>query len=67
MMSSITFQFTSPQPGQSPDAVSWITTNGVSDIPFSWDANTKILRIDSTAGATVAEVYIAKNDPRTLS
>lgn len=34
MTSDITLQFASSQSGRSPEAVSWITTSGVSDIPF---------------------------------
>jgi hypothetical protein len=66
MTSTITFQFTSQQPERSPDAVSWITTSGVSDIPFSWDADTKIYRIKSIAGSTKVKAHFIKNELRDL-
>jgi hypothetical protein len=31
--------------GKNPSAIGWITTSGVIDIPFSWDADTRIYRI----------------------
>lgn len=64
--STITFSFTSQQPGKLPDAISWITTEGVSDIPFSWDADTKIFHINSIAGSTQVDTYIVKNELRQL-
>jgi hypothetical protein len=66
MTSTITFQFNSTQPERNPKAVSWITTSGVSDIPFSWDADTKVYRITSTAGDTQVEAYTAKSEIREL-
>jgi hypothetical protein len=66
MMSSITFQYTSGVSGAIPSVVSWITTSGVSDIPFSWDADTKVYHITSVAGATTVDTYIAKQDLRHL-
>jgi len=64
--STITFQFTSTQPNRNPEAVSWITTSGVSDIPFSWDADTSIYRITSIAGDTEVEAYTVKSELREL-
>lgn len=66
MMGSVTFQFDSSQPGRNPEAVSWITTSGVTDIPFSWDADTKVYRITSTAGDTQVEAYVASSGIREL-
>jgi hypothetical protein len=66
MTSAITFQFTSQQSGAIPNAVSWITTAGVSDIPFSWDADNKIYHINSVAGGTQIDTYTAKNELRNL-
>jgi hypothetical protein len=66
MASSITFQFASQVSGAIPSAVSWIVTSGVSDIPFSWDADTEVFHITSVAGATTVDTYIAKHDLRQL-
>lgn len=55
------------QPDDRPDAVAWIKTTGVEDIPFSWNADIKIFHIQSTAGETMAEAWIAKNELRTMS
>ena len=66
LSSTVTFQFTSQQPGVAPDAISWITTSGVSDIPFSWDADIKVYHIISTAGGSRAEAYLSKYDLRQL-
>ena len=62
----ITFKFASNQAGAEPDAVAWITTSGVSDIPFSWEAYTKVYKINSRAGGTTVDAYIAKSDTRLL-
>jgi hypothetical protein len=50
----------------SPAAVSWITTSGVSDIPYTWDADVRVFHINSTAGGTVIDAYAIKSDPRLL-
>ena len=67
MTSEVTFNFTPIHPGSRPDAVAWITTEGVTNIPLSWDADTKIYRIISRAGTTEIEAYAAKNELRELS
>jgi hypothetical protein len=66
LSSTVTFQYTSQQPGVAPDAVSWLNTSGVSDIPFSWDADIKVYHITSTAGGSRAEAYLMKYDLRQL-
>ncbi len=66
LTSTITFDFTSQQTGGVPNAIAWVTTTGVSDIPFAWDADTQIYHINSTADTTQAESYIAKNELRQL-
>ncbi|MDD5038794.1 MAG: hypothetical protein PHN78_05700 [Dehalococcoidales bacterium] len=62
----VTFRFASSQAGAEPDAVAWITTSGVPDIPFSWEADTKVYKITSQAGSTRVESYIAKSETRLL-
>ncbi|MCR4394746.1 MAG: hypothetical protein NUV31_10290, partial [Dehalococcoidales bacterium] len=68
MILEFTFFFRSlGQPDARPDAVAWIKTVGVDDIPFSWNADIKVFHIQSTAGETIAEAWIAKNELRTMS
>lgn len=66
LMTEITFEYTSSQPGVRPTAVSWITTSGVSDIPLSWDADVKVYRIISISGETEIEAYSLKCELRKL-
>ena len=65
LVRTFNFNFTGPA-SQNPNAVSWITTTGVSAIPYSWDADTKPYRIESTAGSTTTEAYVIKNELRKL-
>ena len=49
MVCTITFRYTSQQTDV-PGAVAWITTNSAADaIPFSWDYESRVFRITSTA------------------
>jgi hypothetical protein len=66
LVKTLDFQFTGPA-GQSPNAVSWITTTGVSAIPYSWDADSEVYNIASTAGSTTAESYVMKSEMRKLA
>lgn len=66
MTASITYQFTPDEPDTRPGTISWITTSGVSDIPFSWDADIRIYHITSVADGTTVETYLAKNELRQL-
>jgi len=66
MITEVTFQFASSQPCGKPAAVAWMTTSGVDDIPFSWDADTKVFKITSQADNTTVETYIAKGEIRRL-
>jgi hypothetical protein len=65
LVRTFNFNFTGPA-NQNPNAVSWITTTGVSAIPYSWDADTEPYRIESTAGSTTDEAYVIKNELRKL-
>jgi hypothetical protein len=67
--SIINFKFIPSQPGRSPEALSWITTSGVSDIPYTWDADVKVYHIESTAGGeggTIIDAYAIKSELREL-
>ena len=65
MTSTITFQFDGAV-GRSPEALAWITTSGVDDIPYSWDADIKVYKITSTAGSTTIDAYAIKSEMRQL-
>lgn len=65
LVRTFNFNFTGPA-DQNPNAVSWITTTGVSAIPYSWDADTEPYKIKSTAGSTTTEAYVIKNELRKL-
>jgi len=66
MVTDVTFNFTSTQTGVSPAAISWMITSGVSDIPLSWDVDTRIYQITSVAGDTEIEAYSAKCELRKM-
>jgi hypothetical protein len=69
MTSIFTFKFTSDQPGRTPEALSWIITAGVSDIPHTWDADVKVYHIESQAGGedgTTVDAYAIKTELRKL-
>jgi hypothetical protein len=63
---NITFQYTPEQAGAKPDAVAWIVTSGVDEIPYSWDADIQVYRIESTSGGTTVESYISKAEVRQM-
>jgi len=73
MTSTITFKFIPTHPGRSPEALSWITTSGVSDITYTWDADVKVYHIESEADAdgdgednTIVDAYAIKSELREL-
>ena len=69
MTMNVTFYFeplNQSQPDNKPDAVAWITTSGVSGIPYSWDADVKVFEMGSTAGSTTVNSYISKSEVRKL-
>jgi hypothetical protein len=66
MMTEITFDYAPTQPGTSPVAIAWMTTSGVSDVSLSWDIDTRIYRIVSTAGGTEIEAFSAKCELRKM-
>ncbi len=62
----ITFNYTPSQPGTSPAAIAWMETSGVSDVPLSWDIDTRIYKITSAVGNTEIEAYSAKCEIRKM-
>jgi hypothetical protein len=72
MTSAFTFNFilNDPESQRVPEAVPWITTSGVSDIPYTWDANIRVFHIHSVAGGengTTIDAYSIKSEQRELT
>jgi hypothetical protein len=66
MMSDITFEFEPDEAGEIPVAIAWMVTSGVSDVPLSWDIDTRMYRIVSAAGDTEIEARVAKCELRKM-
>lgn len=69
MASTISFNYTTTLENRNPEAISWITTSGVSDIPYTWDADVKVYHITSEAGGsggTIIDAYAIKSELREL-
>jgi len=66
MVSDITFEFTSDNPGVSPVAIAWMETSGVADVPLVWDIDTRIYHITSVAGDTEIDAYGTKCELRKM-
>ena len=66
LRSTISFQFTASQAYTSPATVSWVTTSGVPDVPYSWDADSRVYHTTSIAGDTKVECYNVKSELRKL-
>lgn len=71
MTSTFTFHFFLDDPGseRTPEALSWITTSGVSDIPYTWDADVRVFHITSEAGGedgTTIDAYSIRSELREL-
>jgi len=67
MTTEISFEYTPEQAGVRPVAISWMETSGVSDVPLSWDIDTKIFQITSTAGDTTIEAYASRCELRQMA
>jgi hypothetical protein len=66
MASTIEFQYTAASENRTPEAIAWMTTSGVSDIPYTWDADVKVYHIQSVAEGTTVEAYAIKTELRQL-
>ncbi len=72
MSTEIIFSYTPPagHPDCMPTAIAWITTEMVDgspgDVPISWDVDTRIYKIISTAGDTSIEAYSSKSELRQM-
>ena len=52
------------QPTDIPDAVAWITTEGIDELPYSWNSDVKVYRVLSTAGDITTETYTSRSEMR---
>jgi len=66
---TVTMYFKPPQdqPTLKPDAVAWIKTSGVGDIPYSWDSSVTIFKTTVTAkkgtdAGTIIDSYMAHSE-----
>jgi len=66
MTTEITFQYTADETGESPISIAWMETDGVSDVPLSWDIDTKIYKTVSVAGDTEIEAYASRCELRKM-
>ncbi len=66
MTTDITFGYTSDQPGDTPTTISWMVTSGVSDVPLSWDIDTRIFKVTSAAGDIQIEAYASRCELRKM-
>jgi hypothetical protein len=67
--SNFTFKYTTDLENRDPQVIAWMTTSGVSDIPYAWDADIKTYHITSQAGGadgTTVEAYALKTELREL-
>ncbi len=62
----ITFKYTANVTDTRPVTISWIETDGVSDVPLSWDIDTRIFKITSVAGDTEIEAYASRCELRKM-
>jgi hypothetical protein len=67
LVAQVTFHYTPLVSGTKPDLVPWLTTSGVSDIPYAWDADISVFKITSQAGGTFVDAYTFKQELRQLS
>lgn len=67
MVSTIRFNYVAAKPGANPDALAWVTTSGVNDIPYAWDSNINVYKLTSTAGDTEIQASSIRNKARRLS
>jgi hypothetical protein len=66
MVVVITFNYTADKAGTLPSGVAWMTTSGDPDVPYTWDADVKVYKIQSTAGDQSVEAYATRSEMRQL-
>jgi len=63
---AINFEYTANVTGERPVSIAWIETSGVSDVPLSWDIDTKIFKIVSVVDGTEIEAYASRSELRKM-
>ncbi len=67
----ITFSYTANETDTRPAAIAWMMTDDylvIQDIlPVTWDINTSVYKITSSAGGTEVEAYISRNELRSMN
>ncbi|MFH1651825.1 MAG: hypothetical protein ABID87_06995 [Chloroflexota bacterium] len=66
MIATIDFVFDPDVPGTIPVGIAWMETAGVDDVPLSWDIDTRIFKITSTAGNTQIDAYGSRCELRNM-
>jgi hypothetical protein len=66
ILSTVYFNYTAVKPDTLPSGIAWITTSGVDSIPFTWDANFKVYRIESNVGGEGVSIYATRSETRQL-
>ena len=70
---TVEFDFDGPSGSTPQAALAWMTTTGISDDLYAWDADVRVFRLDSTAEdtdagtSTTVEAYTAKSEIRRLT
>lgn len=73
LIASVEFEFDGPSGITPQAALAWVTTTGVSDDIYAWDADVRVFRLTSTATdpeegtSTTIEAYTAKSEIRRLT
>ncbi len=66
LVTEVTFGYDSTLEDVQPAAVAWMTTSGVAGLRISWDADTKIYRINASADRTEIETYAVRCELRKM-
>jgi hypothetical protein len=70
MSANVSFGYTAAKAGDMPVAVTWVTTqmiSGADDVPISWDTDTRVYKITSSAGNTEIQAFTSKRELRRMN
>jgi len=73
LVTSITFDFTSFGSRPPDAALAWVTTSGVSDVDYAWDADVRVFALESVAldtdygTSTTVQAYTARGEIRRIT
>lgn len=64
----VVFDYDADEAGTRPVAIAWVVTSGAlsGDVPISWDIDTRMYKVTSTAGDTTIVAYPSRCDLRQL-